>query len=179
MKMMKIKLPPLVESFTGILRSELGPEVLPRSVQLLGVSLGIFVLAQFAGKLVTHTPVGAAAIGLCAGALLVAVTVLGSKLLGHSDRLTQILTALAAAGAAVTFVKLFLRLVLEMGFASEDLELPVDDLANFLLFPVFLWNVVVYASIFRRGFSVGRIAGFGLSLGYLLVLFFWIPHFFK
>lgn len=176
---MTIKLPLLLQNFVGILRSDLGPEVLPRSGLLLGVSLGLFVLAQFAGKLFTYTPVGAAAIGLCAVALLAAITALGSWLFKHYDRLTQTLTALAGAGAAVTFVKFALRLVLEVAFTSEDLDFPIDPLANFLLFPVFLWNVVVYASIFRRGFAVGRILGFAMSLGYLLVLFFWIPHFFK
>ena len=176
---MNIKLPLLLRNLIGILRSDLGPEVLPRSVQLLGVSLALFVLAQSAGKLFTHSPAGALGIGLCAGALLAAVAAAGSRFFGHYERLTQTLTALAAAGAAVAFVKLFLRLVLEVGFAAQDLDLPVEDLANFLLFPLFLWNVIVFASIFRRGFSVGVILGFSLSLGYLLILVFWIPHFFK
>ncbi|WOJ88603.1 hypothetical protein RZS28_12330 [Methylocapsa polymorpha] len=176
---MKIKLPPLIHNFVGILRSDVGPEVLPHSSLLLRVSLGLFVLIEFAIKLATHSVVGAAGIGISAAALLILVAALAARLLGHDERLTQTLTALAAAGAVVAFVNFFFRFLLVQGFAFVGEDLPAQELASFLLFPIFLWNVVVYASIYRRAFAVGAVLSFALSLGYLLVLVFWIPYFFK
>ncbi len=176
---MTIKLPPLIHSFVGILRSEVGPEVLPSSSLFLKVSLGLFVFIEFAIKLSTHSWLGAVGIGLSAAALLILVAALAARLLGRDERLTQTLTALALAGAVVGLVNFLFRFVLVQGFNFVADGLPAQDLASFLLFPIFLWNVVVYASIYRRAFSLGLILPFALSLGYLLVLFFWIPHFFK
>ncbi len=176
---MKITLPPLIHGFVGILRSEVGPEVLPSSSYLLRLSLGLFALVEFAIKLSTHSVVGAVGIGFSAAALLILIAALAARLLGHDERLRQTLTALAAAGAVVALVNFLFRYLLVQGFSFVGDELPAQDLASFLLFPIFLWNTVVYASIFRRSFSLGLILSFALSLGYLLVLFFWIPHFFK
>lgn len=176
---MTIKLPPLIHDFVGILRSEVGPEVLPSSNLLLRLSLGLFVLVEFAIKLATNSVVGAAGIGLSAAALLTLVAALAARLRGRDERLMQTLTALAVVGALVALVNFFFRFVLVQGFSFVGDELPAQDLASFLLFPIFLWNVVVYASIYRRAFSVGTVVSFALSLGYLLVLVFWIPHFFK
>lgn len=176
---MAIKLPPLIQDFVGILNSDVGPEVLPHSSLLLKVSLGLFVLIEFAIKLSTHSVLGSVGIGVSAAALLSLVAALAARLLGRDERLTQTLTALAGVGAVVAFVNFFFRAVLIQGFAFVGEGLPAEELASFLLFPIFLWNVVVYASIYRKAFSVGSILSFALSLGYLLVLVFWIPLFFK
>lgn len=173
---MKIHFPPMVEKFLGILRAEEGPDVLPASAPLLGASLGFFALAQFAAKLLTHPPVRAAEIGIIGAVLLAALTYLGCHLFKHSERLTQTLTALAAAGAAVAFVNVGVKLLLKFAFHEMDMDvLPVDSIVNFLVFPLFLWNVLVYVSIFRRAFASGIILSFAMSFALTLAIVFWIP----
>ncbi|WP_026608589.1 hypothetical protein [Methylocapsa acidiphila] len=176
---MMIKLPPPVHGLLGILRSEVGPEVLPSSSFLLKLSLGLFVVSEFAVKLPTHSFFGAIGIGITAAALLALFAALVAKLLDHDERLAQTLTALAFVGAIVALINFFFRFILVLGFGFIGDELPAQELASFLLFPIFLWNVILFASIYRRAFSLGLILSFALSIAYLLILFFWIPHFFK
>jgi len=177
---MKLKLPPLVHNLAGIVQAEVGPEVLPASGLLLAVSLGFFILVQFMAKLVTHSVAGAAGIGITAAVFLSVVAIVSARLLGHKERLLQTLTALAASGAVVAFVNFLCRGFLRIGFhvMLED-EGPVESMTDFLLFPIFLWNIVLYAGIFRRAFGVGLLLAFALSFTCVLTLFFEIPHFFK
>ncbi|SFK40458.1 hypothetical protein [Methylocapsa palsarum] len=173
---MKVQLPPTVNKFLGILRAEEGPEVLPRSVPLLVASLTFFAVAQFLTKLFTHPPLRAAGIGLIGVIVLAAIAFACSRLFRRADRLPQILTAMAAGGAAVAIVNLVVRLLLKFAFHEMDMDiLPVDSIVNFLVFPLFLWNVLVYVSIFRRGLSAGMILSFAMSFALTLAIVFWIP----
>lgn len=174
---MKIKLPPVVDKFVGILRAEEGPDVLPASIPLLGAGLCVYVIVQFMTALHTHSFPRAAEIGLVTGVLLVVVAAALAYSFGYSERLTQTLTALAAAGAVVSLVNLVFRFALRTAFIGMDMEaLPIDDIANFILFPLFLWNVIVFVSIFRRAFRIGIILCFVLAFGYSLAVTFWIPR---
>jgi hypothetical protein len=177
---MKIQFPPMVDKFFGILRAEEGPEVLPSSVPLLAASLVFFALAQFVAKLLTHPPLRAAEIGIIGAIVLAVIAVICCRVFQLSDRLPQILTALAAGGAAVAVVNLAVRLLLKFAFHEMDMDiLPVDSIVNFLVFPLFLWNVLVYVSIFRRGFRTGMILSFAMSFALTLALVFWIPMLLK
>jgi hypothetical protein len=177
---MKIKLPPFLHNLFGIVQSEVGPEVLPASMGLLTASLGVFALVQFWAKIVNHSVGGAAAIGVFAAIILIVVAYVAARLLGFKERFVQTLTALAAAGAIVAVVNLLCRMFLRVGFDFMlDSEGPIDSMIDFLLFPIFLWNLIVYAGIFRRAYSVGLGLGFALSLICVLMISFELPRLFK
>lgn len=177
---MKIKLPQTVDNFLGILRVERGPDVLPASLPLLAASLVAFALAEFGWKLLTHTPARAAEIGVAGALLLAAVALVCARTLNLSERLTQTLTALAAAGAVIALVNLLLRLLLRGAFMGMEMDaLPIDSISNFLLFPLFAWNGLVYFSIFRRGFQMGILLSVALSLGLTVALALWLPLLFR
>ncbi|WP_036262391.1 hypothetical protein [Methylocapsa aurea] len=177
---MKIKLPPLIHNFIGVMEGDVGPEVLPKSNSFLVASLGFFALVEFGVRLLTHSAIGAVGIGVSATVFLIIVAAISARLLGRNERLVQTLIALALAGAIVALVNFVCRTFLKVGFhlMLED-EAPVESITNFLLFPIFLWNIIVYAVIFRRAFPIGTLLAFGLSFSCVLMLFFEIPHFFK
>ena len=103
---------------------------------------------------------------------------------GYRERLTQTLCALALGGAVVIFVTTALRylLVVSLVFADPSQELPyinVLELANFLLFPLFVWNVFVFAALFRRSFRPSVPVAFAIAIPLVFVVDYWVPVAFR
>ena len=102
---MKITLPPPIQNVLGILDFKLGPEVLPKSLILLAVSLVAFAASVFLFQASFYSPARAAASAIGSAILLAAVAMLSARISGYNERLTQTLTALALGGAIVIFVR--------------------------------------------------------------------------
>ena len=177
---MKFTLPSPVQKVIGILNFKLGPEVLPESPILLAVSLVAFAAAVFLFQASFYTPARAAASGIGSAVLLAAVAVLCARISGYNERLTQTLTALALGGAIVIFVRTALGFII---FISPSLaELPdvnVRQLTAFLLFPLYVWNIFVFAFLFRRSFRAEPVLSFAISIALLFIMYFSVPLIFK
>lgn len=183
---MKLKLPTLLQNILDILNWKLGPEVLPKSWILLGASLAAFAVAVFLRQYMDYTALSAAASGIGSAAVLGAVSILCAKLSGYGERLIQTLTALALVGAIVIFVTTVLRSLLVVSLALSNLsgeqglsELNVMELSNFLLFPLLVWNVFVFAALFRRSFRPSVPLAFAIAIPVVLIVDFWVPHTFR
>lgn len=170
-----VKLPPDIEKLVKILRSELGPDALPVSGPLLGACLAGFALGQFINLVLYRTLPQALGITLTGTILLVAITVGSLYLLGYGKRSMQTLTALAGTGAMIAAVTFGVRLVLLIGLPEEA---PTIDLMRFLMFPLFLWNVLVFMGILRIAFSGRLIPGLAVAVAYMILLEFLIPRYF-
>ena len=177
---MKITLPSPIQNVLGILDFKLGPEVLPKSLILLAVSLIAFAAAVFLFQASFYTPARAAASAVGSAVLLAAVAVLCARISGYNERLTQTLTALALGGAIVIFVRTALGFII---FISPNLaELPdinVQQLTAFLLFPLYVWNIFVFAFLFRRSFRAEPVLSFAISIALLFIMYFSVPLMFK
>jgi hypothetical protein len=177
---MKLTLPSPIQNFIGILNWQLGPEVLPKSPILLAVSLLAFVAAVFLRQYMDYSLLRAAASGIGSAALLGGVAFLWAKISGYSERLTQTLTALALGGAAVIFVTTALRFLMVVAYTLQGLpDINILELANFLLFPLFVWNVFVFAALFRRSFRPSVAVAFAIALPLVFMLDFWVPVAFR
>ncbi|MGH6829939.1 MAG: hypothetical protein ACREDG_02155 [Methylocella sp.] len=177
---MKLTLPSAVHKVLGILNFTLGPEVLPKSPILLAASLVAFAAAVFLFQVSFYSPARAAASGIGSAVLLAAVAMLFARLSGYNERLTQTLTALALGGAIVIFVRAALGFII---FISPNLaELPeinVQQLTAFLLFPLYLWNIFVFAFLFRRSFRSDVVISFAISIALVIAMYFSVPSVFK
>jgi hypothetical protein len=182
---MKLTLPSPVQNVLGLLNWTVGPDVLPKSPLLLAASLGAFAVAIFLRQAMDYSLARAAASGIGSAALLGAVAFLCAKVSGYQERLTQTLCALALGGAIIIFLTTFLRLLhfisLVFTDTSED-GLPyinVSELASFLLFPLFVWNVFIFAALFRRSFRPSVLISFAIALPLVFLVDFWVPTIFR
>jgi hypothetical protein len=112
------------------------------------------------------------------------VALLLASVSGYRERLTQTLCALALGGAVVIFVTTFLRflLMVSLAFVGAAQELPytiIVQLANFLLFPLFVWNVFLFAALFRRSFRPRVVVAFAIAIPLVFILDYWVPAAFK
>jgi xanthine/uracil permease len=177
---MKIALPSPIQNLVDIVSWQVGPEVFPKSILLLGISLSTYAFVVFLRNIMDYTFIKAVGIGVGSALVLGAVTILCARISGYHERLTQTLTALALGGAIVLFVTTFLRFFLVVSYQMQGLpEINVMELANFLLFPLFVWNVFVFAALYRRSFRASVPIAFGISIALLLALDFWVPAAFK
>jgi hypothetical protein len=177
---MKLTLPPPVQKIFGILNFKLGADVLPKSPNLLAASIVAFTAAVFLFQVGFYSAARAAASGIASAVLLAAVALMCARVSGYSERLTQTLTALALGGAIVIFVRTALGFII---FISPNLEeLPdtnVRQLTAFLLFPLYVWNIFVFAFLFRRSFRTDVVVSFAISIMLLFVMYFSVPLMFK
>jgi hypothetical protein len=186
---MKLTLPLPVQNVVGILNWKLGPEVLPKSPALLAVSLTAFTVAVFLRQLMDYSALRALASGIGSAAVLAAVAFLCATVSGYRDRLTQTLSALALGGAIVIFMTVVLRFLLIVSLfgtlagsnnAQEgSLDTMVIEVANFALFPLFVWNVFVFAALFRRSFRPNVIVAFAIAIPLVFIVDFWVPVAFR
>jgi hypothetical protein len=177
---MKLTLPPPAQKILGILNFKLGPDVLPKSPILLAVSIVAFALAVFLFQVSFYSAARAAASGIASAVLLAAVALMCARVSGYSERLTQTLTALALGGAIVILVRTALGLFIF--FSPAFAELPdnnVKQLAAFLLFPLYVWNIFVFAFLFRRSFRSDVPVSFAISIALVVGVYFSVPLAFK
>jgi hypothetical protein len=177
---MKFTLPSPLQKVFGILNFKLGPDVLPKSPILLAVSLIAFAAAVFLFQASFYTPARAAASGIGSAVLLAAVAMLCARISGYNERLTQTLTALALGGAIVIFVRTALGFFMFINPAFAELpDINVQELTAFLLFPLYVWNVFVFAFLFRRSFRSDVPISFAISIVLVFAVYFSVPLVFK
>jgi len=173
---MKLALPTPIQNIIGILNWKVGPEVFPKSAALLALSLIGFGVAVFLRQLMDYSALRAAASAAGSAAILGATAFLCAKLSGYGERLIQTLTAMAIGGAAVILITTFLRFFLVVAYTLDELpERNVSELANFLLFPLIIWNVYVFAALFRRSFRPSVPLAFAIAAPLVYILDFLVP----
>ncbi len=177
---MKLTLPSPIQKIVGILNFTLGPEVLPESPVLLAVSLVAFVAAVFLFQYNYFSPARAAASGIGSALLLAVIAMVCARISGYNERLTQTLTALALGGAIVIFVRTALGFIIFISPAFAELpDIDVRQLAAFLLFPLYVWNIFVFAFLFRRSFRSDVVVSFAISIALVIGMYFSVPMAFK
>jgi hypothetical protein len=169
-----------IQKIVGILNFKLGPEVFPKSPILLGVSLVAFAAAVFLFQYNYFSPARAAASGIGGAVLVAVVAMLCARVSGYNERLTQTLTALALGGAMVIFVRTALGFIIFISPAFAELpDIDVQQLAAFLLFPLYVWNIFVFAFLLRRSFRSDVAVSFALSIALVFGVYFSVPLAFK
>ncbi|PZR90926.1 MAG: hypothetical protein DLM68_04075 [Hyphomicrobiales bacterium] len=159
---------------------KLGPEVLPKSPILLAVSIVAFAAAVFLFQASFYSLARAAASGIGSAVLMAAVAMLCARVSGYNERLIQTLTALAMGGAIVIFVRTALGFIIFISPSLEELpDNNVRQLTAFLLFPLYVWNIFVFAFLFRRSFRTETVISFAISIALVFAMYFSVPLVFK
>jgi len=142
-----------------------GPQDLPASRELLGLSLASYTLASFLLSLPGYPLIAAGQLALADVSLLIVFGAMTLYLSGKMARLTQTLTALSGTGALLGLLALPVIQLLSSGQATGQPSL----LASMLWLLLFGWNLVVVAHIMRHALSVNFPVATGIAMLYTLV----------
>lgn len=142
-----INLPPIPKALFDIFKMEGSQKALPDSQKVAGIALGAYAVAEFFAHLIEHSFLGSLVYAVAAVGALTAFTYFTLKTVGAQDRLYQTLTALGAMGAAVCTGYIILHFFFAVALPPP---LPSDKLVRFLLFPLIVWNVFMFAWIYRH-----------------------------
>lgn len=177
---MKLALPIPIQKVAGILNFTAGADVLPKSRVLLAVCLAAFMTAVFLFQGTFFSPARAAASGAGAAVVLSAVASGWALMSGYRDRLIQTLTALALGGAIVIFIRTALGFFIYISPVFSELpEVNVRELEAFLLFPIYVWNIFVYAFLFRRSYRAEVVLAFAIAILVVIMVYFSVPVAFR
>ncbi len=177
---MKLTVPGPIQNIYGILTFKLGADVLPKSRTLLIICLTGFVAAIFLFQGNFYPPARAVASGIGGAVLLSAVATAWAAISGYRERLMQTLTALALGGALVIFSRTVLGYFIYFNPIFAELpDVNVRELEAFLLFPIYVWNIFVYAFLFRRSFRATVVMTFAISIAIVIAVYFTVPLFFR
>jgi len=177
---MKLTLPSPIQKIYGVLTFKLGADVLPKSRILMIICVAGFAAAVFLFQGNFYSPARAAASGIGSAALLSAVAAVWAWISGYRERLVQTLTALAMGGAIVIFIRTFFGFLIYIAPIFEGLpDVNVRELEAFLLFPLYVWNIFVYAFLFRRSYRATVVMAFAISIAVVIVVYFTVPVVFR
>ncbi|MGH8400361.1 MAG: hypothetical protein ACRESU_04590 [Gammaproteobacteria bacterium] len=146
-----------------------GPQVFPRSGILLGIMLLIYMLLDLYGGFLSGLYTLRSMVGetLVDTAMLAAFCYLVLLCWRQSARFNQLLVAMLGTGSLLTCASLPL-------LSAEHLDsLPLlQQLANWMLLILFLWDIIVMTHILRHALDDARYAPILLAGPYQLLNFF-------
>jgi len=150
----------IILAFVDICRLRLGPQDLPTSKTLLGLTLIFYTIISLMSSLL-QVSLGKALLSAIIDTALLVILV-GSLLQVSSryERITQTLTALA--GTNTLFGIPTIPLVFFIG--QKSLNNNQVDFMVLLLFGVVMWNFIVYAHILRNSLEIPMFASFALTI---------------
>ncbi len=153
-------------TFLKILFLEASQLSLPESPQLLKGALAAYVVLQAAAQYFAHSLPVSIFYGLASAGVLSAATFYLLRFLGQEQKFVKTLLALAATGAIAALAYIVLHLIVGVALPPP---LPTERLARFLLFPIIVWLVFMYAFLLRH-VSLRPIPAFVTAALYVLAI---------
>jgi hypothetical protein len=157
---------PLPRTFFKILNLEASQLSLPESKQLMNAALAAYVALQFGAQVFGKSVPVSIFYGVGSAAILYGATFALLRYLGQEEKFVKTLTAMAATGAVAAAAYIILHLIIGVVLPPP---LPTDRLARFLLFPIIIWVVFMYAFLLRH-VSLRPIPAFVTSALYVLAI---------
>ena len=157
---------PTPRTFWKILNLEASQLSLPESQTLLKGSLGAYVVLQTIAQYFSHSLPVSIFYGLATAGVLIAATFYLLRYLKQEEKFVRTLTAMAAMGALGAFAYIVLHLIVGVALPPP---LPTERLARFLLFPIIIWTLFMYAFLLRH-VALRPIPAFVVSALYVLAI---------
>lgn len=143
---------PLVKDQTSqtvlkMLNLEASQLSLPESTQLMNGALAAYVVLQIGAQYFSKPLVVSIFYGVASAAVLYAATFYLLRYLKQEHKFVKTLSAMAITGAMAALAYIILHLIVGVALPPP---LPTDRLARFLLFPIIIWIVFMYAFLLRH-----------------------------
>ncbi|MGJ0393234.1 MAG: hypothetical protein ACR650_10895 [Methylocystis sp.] len=120
---------------------------LPQSEQLMKGALAAYAVLQIGAQYFAHSLPVSIFYGLATAAFLYGVTLILLRQIKQEEKFVKTLSALAIMGAIGAAAYIVMHLIVGVALPPP---LPTDRLARFLLFPIIIWLVFMYAFLFRH-----------------------------
>ncbi len=120
---------------------------LPESQQLMKGALAAYVVLQAGAQYFSHSIAVSIFYGVASAAVLYGATFYLLRYLGQEQKFVKTLSAMAIMGAIAALAYIILHLIVGVALPPP---LPTDRLARFLLFPIIVWIVFMYAFLLRH-----------------------------
>jgi hypothetical protein len=170
MKFMALNIPfindPLPRTFIKMLNLEASQLSLPESKQLMQGALAAYAVLQFGAQAFNKSIPVSIFYGLGSAAILYGATLALLRYLKQDEKFVKTLTAMAATGALAAAAYILLHLIVGVVLPPP---LPTERLARFLLFPIIIWTLFMYAFLLRH-VSLRPIPAFVTSALYILAI---------
>jgi len=155
-----------VQTLINIALRRLGPEHIPDSGLLLGLTLVAYVAVQvplawlaYGPSSVVLTTIGVSAL------LLIGFLWALLRLSGHQSRFRQTLTALLGTSALLSFLTIPFSLWRQSTLDAQ----PVTALPSLFIFAIMLWSLAIDGHILARALSRPFVIGMMISIAYFFV----------
>jgi hypothetical protein len=139
---------------------------LPESQEVMKGALAAYCVLQFGAQYFSHSLAPSLFYALSSTGFLYAATLYLLRFLKQDALFVKTLSALAIMGALGAGAYIVLHVI--VGIALPP-PLPTERLARFLLFPIIVWLVFIYAFIFRH-VSMRNIPAFVTGALYVLAI---------
>ncbi len=156
---------PLVKTWLNLCLLRKGPQDLPVSRFLLGLSLCCYVLVSLLVALPSSGIAEAVPLALVDVGMLTVFVLALLYLQSKTARINQTLSALAGSGSLMGLLALPLVLLVDTGQSAEQVPAALAGLWLSLL----IWNLFVMAHIIRHALSSSFAIGLGAAVLYALV----------
>jgi len=139
---------------------------LPDSRELMWGAFGVYGVLQALAQAFNHSLLGSLIYGVLSAGLLYGATYGLLRVMKEDAKFQRTATALALMGALAALAYIILHLV--FGIALPP-PLPTEKLLRFLLFPILIWMVFMYAFLFRH-VSLRPVPAFVAASLYVIVI---------
>jgi len=156
---------PLVKIWLDLVLLRKGPQDLPVSGFLLGLSLCCYILVSLLVAIPSSGIAGAVLLALVDVSMLTVFVVALLYLQSKIARINQTLSALAGTGSVMGLLALPLVLLVDPGQPADQVPAVLAGLWLSLL----IWNLFVMAHIIRHALSSSFAIGLGAAVLYALV----------
>lgn len=167
---MKINIPLLNEqtpqTVLKMLNLEASQLSLPDSRELMWGAFGAYAVLQAFAQAFNHSLLGSLLYGALSAGFLYGATYGLLRVLKEDAKFQRTATALAIMGAFAALAYIILHLI--FGIALPP-PLPTEKLLRFLLFPILIWMVFMYAFLFRH-VSLRPLPAFTAAALFVLVI---------
>jgi hypothetical protein len=157
---------PTPRTILKMLNLEASQNSLPESQNLLKGALAAYVVLQTIAQYFSHSLPVSIFYGVSTAAVLYGATFYLLRYLGQEAKFVKTLIAMAVMGALAAFVYIVLHLIVGVALPPP---LPTDRLVRFLLFPIIIWTVFMYAFLLRH-VALRPIPAFVTAAIYVLVI---------
>lgn len=153
---------PLIRLFFEICFFRKGPQDVPASGFLLGLTICISLLFSILLGLLEVSLAQAILQAVCSSLFLLLFVFLTLSLMGRGARFMQ--TASAAMGGDGLITALAIPLVLARSLSPE-----AESLSGTLFYALMIWEMAVIGHVIRLALGLPFLAGVALALGYMMV----------
>lgn len=160
-----LTIPATPKALIEILKLEGAQNALPATTGFLGGCVAAYAIAKAIFHWLDHSLTSALIFGVFSAALLSGVTYAILRLYKSSDKLFQTLSALSATGAVAAVASIVLHALFATALPPP---MPTAKLVGFLLFPIAIWIVFMFAFLFRHA-SLRTLPAFALAASYVIV----------